>query len=60
MNINEIRELSGLSGVKFAEKYNIPYRTYMDWVHEKTKPQAYLLGLLERVVRIDFNKEESR
>lgn len=57
IDINEIRELSGLSGVKFAEKYHIPYRTYMDWVHGKTKPQSYLLELLERVVSEDFEKE---
>lgn len=56
-DINEIRELSGLSGVKFAEKYGIPYRTYMDWVHGRTTPPSYMMEWLERLVRIDFTQE---
>ena len=54
MNIKEIRSLTGLSQVKFCEKYNIPRRTLEDWESGKNKPADYLLDLLERAVREDF------
>jgi len=60
MNIKKIRELSGLNVRQFTERYKIPYTTFHDWDTGKSNPPVYVLELLERVVRIDFNKEESR
>lgn len=57
MTITEIRAISGLNKTKFAEKYNIPYRTLQDWEAGKSKPPVYVLPLLERVVKIDFETE---
>ena len=54
MTITEIRAISGLNKTKFAEKYNIPYRTLQDWEAGKSKPPVYVLPLLERVVKMDF------
>jgi DNA-binding transcriptional regulator YiaG len=54
MTITEIRAISGLNKTKFAELYNIPYRTLQDWEAGKSNPPAYVLPLLERVVKMDF------
>lgn len=58
MTIKEIRGLTGLSQVKFCEKYNIPRRTLEDWESGKTNPAEYLLSMLERVVRSDLREAE--
>ena len=50
-----IRQLSGLTQAAFAEKYHIPKRTIEQWEEERTKPKDYILDLLERAVRKDFN-----
>lgn len=57
MTITEIRAISGLNKTKFAELYNIPYRTLQDWEAGKSNPPAYVLPLLERVVKMDFGSQ---
>ena len=54
MTAEEIRNISGLSRVAFCEKYKIPVRTMEDWEHDKRKAPEYVLNLLERVVKEDF------
>lgn len=62
MEIKEIRALTGLSQSKFAEYYHIPCATLQKWeapdesVNHRNCP-CYLLELLERVVKEDFNQE---
>lgn len=56
MTIKEIRDLTGLSRAKFAEKYNIPVGTIRDWEQEKRKCTEYLLDLLEFKVRHDLKE----
>ena len=56
MSIKEIRALTGLSQVKFCEKYNIPRRTLEEWESGNNKPAEYLVALLERVVKEDMEK----
>lgn len=58
MTITEIRAISGLNKTKFAEKYNIPYRTLQDWESGKNKPPAYVEMLLEKVVRYEFEEKD--
>ena len=50
MNIKEIREETGLSQGKFAEKYGIPIGTLHHWEAGDRQPPAYVLNLLRRVV----------
>jgi len=52
-SIKEIRQLTGLSQTKFAEKYQIPLRTLQDWEAGRREPAEYLVALLERAVRAD-------
>lgn len=56
MTSKEIRELSGLSRTDFSKKYNIPLRTLENWDSGTRVPPDYILELLERAVRIDFEK----
>ena len=61
MTIKDIRILSGLSQAAFAEKYGIPKRSIENWEMSgtsKRKPPDYLVRLLERVVREDFESGE--
>lgn len=55
MTIKEIRKITGLSQAKFSEKYGIPRRTVEDWERGIFSPPAYLITLLERVVKEDFD-----
>jgi DNA-binding transcriptional regulator YiaG len=49
MTIKEIRQASGLSQAKFAEKHGIPVRTIEDWEAGRRKPPEYVVRLLEKV-----------
>lgn len=51
MTIKEIRALTGLSQVKFCEKYHIPLNTFARWEQGKREPPDYLVELLEFKVR---------
>ena len=55
-SIKEIRAYTGLSQVKFSQKYNIPTRTVEDWESGSRKCPEYLMQLLSRVVQEDFKK----
>ena len=59
MTIKQIRAISGLSQVKFGQKYSIPRRTIESWECDKNNPNYrpcpdYVRKLLERVVKEDF------
>lgn len=56
MTIKEIRALTGLSAQKFGDKYGIPMRTIQNWEGGVNTPPEYVLKLLERVVKEDFEK----
>lgn len=58
MKVRDIRDLTGLSQVKFCEKYKIPRRTLEDWESGKCKPAEYLTDLLEFKVRHDYGWNE--
>ena len=47
MTVKELRNLTGLSQLKFAEKYEIPRRTIEDWERDLHLPPDYVLKLLE-------------
>lgn len=58
MTIKELREMTGLSQGKFAEKYEIPVGTIRHWEIGQREPPAYVMKLLERCVREDIEKEQ--
>lgn len=57
MTIKEIRALTGLSQVKFCEKYHIPLNTLARWEQGKREPLDYLVELLEFKVGEDLKNE---
>ena len=57
MEIKEIRVLTGLSQVKFCEKYHIPLNTFARWEQGKREPPDYLVELLEFKVREDLKMD---
>ena len=56
MTIREIRSITGLSQAKFAEKYEIPKRTLEKWEQGEHEAPLYLVKLLERAVKEDYQK----
>lgn len=46
MTIKELRDQTGMNMKRFAEYFNIPYRTVQDWEYEKRKCPDYLLDLM--------------
>lgn len=58
MTIKDIRALTGLSQAAFAKKYGIPLNSIHNWEQGVRKPPAYVLALLERVVREDAKHEQ--
>ncbi len=57
MKSEEIRSILGISRAEFSRRYEIPIRTIENWDAGKTNPPAWLLKLLERVVRDDAERE---
>ena len=58
MTIKEIRELTGLSQAKFAEKYHIPKRSIENWESETRQCPIYVVELLEYRVKLDINTDK--
>lgn len=58
MTIKEIRGMTGLSQTKFAQRYEIPRNTIVSWEQGYREPPAYVLKLLEKVVRMDVENEK--
>lgn len=54
--VKNIRSISSLSQQNFCKAYNIPRRTLEDWETGKAVAPDYVLELLERAVRADYNK----
>lgn len=57
-SIQQIRAMTGLNKKDFAKKYNIPYRSIQHWDAGDRECPEYVLQLLERVVKEDFNIKE--
>lgn len=58
MQIKELREKTGLSQAKFAERYNIPKRTIENWESGKRTPPEYIESLLEKVINYESKKQD--
>lgn len=59
MTIKELRSLSGLSQVKFAEKYNIPRRTIENRETDSRKCPECVMQLLEFKVKTDISNQHN-
>lgn len=52
MTIKDIRAHTGLTQVKFAERYHIPTRTLENWERGIRKPPEYVIYLLALATRL--------
>ncbi len=52
-----IRKILGISRAEFSRRYHIPLRTLEAWDAGMREPPAYVVELLERVVREDKLRE---
>ena len=52
--IRELRTITGLSQARFAEAYGIPKRSIENWESGSRKAPDYLIRLLARAIKEDF------
>lgn len=58
MKIKELRQLTGMSQSQFATYFGISVRTLQQWEQERSLPPSYLVGLLKRILDLEyFNKK---
>jgi len=55
-SILELRKLTGLSQKAFGKKYGIPWRTIQNWEGGTSTPPEYVIELLKRAVKGEFEK----
>ena len=57
MNIKELRQLTGLSQIKFANKYHLNQWTLKEWEQNRVKTPEPILYLLERlIIEVDYKE----
>lgn len=49
--VKELRQITGLSQVAFADRYNIPRRTIENWESGQTTPPPYVLAMLAAIIQ---------
>jgi DNA-binding transcriptional regulator YiaG len=58
MSILELRQMTGLSQRKFADKYQINFRNIQNWEQGVSKPPAYVLHMLYRLItEVDYKEQ---
>lgn len=59
MDIREMRQQLGDTQGEFSARYNIPFRTIQNWETGVRTPPQYVVELLERQVRMDFENHKT-
>lgn len=57
MKIKELRDLTGMSQSQFAAYFGISVRTIQQWEQERRQPPEYLVGLLKRILDLEYSKK---
>lgn len=60
MSFKELREKTGLQPKKFAQLYNLNYRTIMNWEIGKAEPPEYALIMLKELINEKENASLGR
>lgn len=53
MTVREIRDRTGLSQSKFAEKFEIPVNTIHTWEAGNSEPRPYILRMMVRILDLE-------
>ena len=57
MTIKELRQITGLSQFKFAQKYHINLWTLQEWERGRSKTPESILYFLERLItEVDYKE----
>ncbi len=57
--IRKLRVNTGLSQAQFAAYFHIPTCTLQDWEHNRRTPPAYVLYMMQELLKKDKTKESS-
>lgn len=57
--IRSLRTDTGLSQAQFAAYFHIPTCTLQDWEHNRRTPPAYVLYMMQELLKRDKTKESS-
>lgn len=57
--IRKLRVNTGLSQAQFAAYFHIPTCTLQDWEHSRRTPPAYVLYMMQELLKKDKTKESS-
>lgn len=60
MTIKELRERTGLSQSKFANKFRMTPVNISHWEQEVRKPPEYVTYMMERILDLEKENEELR
>lgn len=58
MTIKEIRQSTGLSQSKFAEKFNIPVTNLQLWEQGVNNPLKYVVYMIEKILLLESELNE--
>ena len=53
IKVKELRQQTGLSQQKFADKFGIPVATLQTWEHGVNKPLSYSVNMIERILQLE-------
>lgn len=56
--IKELRNSTGMSQSKFSAYFGIPTSTLQDWEHERRTPPPYVIGMMERILKLEKQLSE--
>lgn len=55
--MKNLREQTGLSQIKFAEKFEIPVKSLQNWEAERTAPPPYIIFMVKRILDLENVRE---
>lgn len=58
MSIKELRDRTGLTQVKFAEKFHIALHTLQSWEQGWSKPKPCVQYMIERILELEAKLNE--
>ena len=59
MTVRELRDITGLSQQKFADKYHLNVYTLREWVGKRQRTPECVLYILERIIKeVDYKHSE--
>lgn len=55
--IKDLRSQTGLSQIKFAEKFEIPVKSLQNWEAERTVPPPYVIFMIKSILALEGSEK---